>query len=89
MTRAADEVRSHWIVSEDHLAEIPVSAMQRPVTFHGNYTVRDDEVHWHSRTDIKDAPVDAVPMQNVLGPAILRAGHYADMFFMLSVTPAQ
>src|SRR5688572_30461580 len=71
------EVRGHGVVSENYLAEISVSAVQRPVAFHGNDTIRNDEVHWHCGTDIENAPMDALPMQNILGPAILRAGHYA------------
>lgn len=74
------EVRSYGIVSENDLPEMPMRSVQRPVTFHDNNAVRDDEVHWRRRTDIEDASVDALPMQNVLGPAILCARHYRTCF---------
>src|SRR6266849_3739930 len=72
------EVRGHGIVGENDLPEMSVTSVKRPVTLHGNDAVCDDEVHRHRRADIKDAPVDALPMQNILGPAVLCARHYTE-----------
>jgi hypothetical protein len=66
-----------------------MSSVQRPVSLHGNDTVSNDEVHRCRRTDIENASMNALPAQNILGPAIFHARHDADMFFMPSVTPAQ
>ena len=72
------EIRGYGIVGENYLSEMPVSSVQWPVAFHRNNAVRDDEMHWSRRANIENAAVDALPMQNVLGPAILRAGHYTE-----------
>src|SRR5712691_1246110 len=69
------EVRGHGIVGENDLPEMSMTSVKWPVPLHGNDAVRDDEVHRRRRADIKDAPVDALPMQNILGPAILCARH--------------
>jgi hypothetical protein len=75
------EVRGHGIVGENDLPEMSVTPLKRPVPFHGNDAVRYDEVHRRRCADINDAPVDALPMQHVLGLAILRAGHHAEHVF--------
>src|SRR6516165_2325567 len=63
--------------------------MQRSVAFHRNDAVRDDEMRRHRAVDIEDAPVDPLPMENVLRPPIDRARDGAEHVFMLSVTFAQ
>src|ERR1700730_11435949 len=75
------EVRGHGIVGENDLPEMSVTSVKRPVPLHDNDTVRDYEVHRRRRADIKDAPVDALPMQNILGPAILCARHDTEHVF--------
>ena len=65
------EIRGYGIVGENDLPEVPVRSVQRPVTFHRHNAVRDDEMHWNRRTHIENAPVDSLPMQNILRPAVL------------------
>src|SRR6266542_1466578 len=52
--------------------------VQGPVSFHRDDAVRDDEVHRYCRADIEDASVDALPMQDVLRPPVLRARDHAE-----------
>src|SRR6266498_249674 len=68
------EVCSHGIVGQDDLSKMPMSSVQGPVSFHRDDAVRDDEVHRYCGADIEDASVDALPMQDVLRPPVLRAG---------------
>ena len=75
------EVRGDRIVGENDFSEVPMSSVQRPVSLHGNDTVSDDEVHWCRRTDIENAPMDAVPVQNILGPAVFHARYDAEHVF--------
>src|ERR1039457_2753760 len=75
------EIRGYGIVGENDLPEMPVSSVQRPVTFHRHNAVRDDEMHWNRRTNIENAPVDSLPMQNILRPAVLCARHYPEHVF--------
>jgi hypothetical protein len=69
------EVRGDRIVGENDLPEMSVTSVKGSVPLHGNDAVCDDEVHRRRCADVKDAPVDAFPMQNILGPAILCARH--------------
>src|SRR6516165_11100185 len=52
--------------------------MKRSVAFHRNYAVRDHEIRGRCAVDIEDAPVDSLPMEYVLRPAIDRAGNDAN-----------
>src|ERR1035437_2516457 len=72
------KIGGYGIVGENDLPEMSANSVQRPVAFHRNDAVRDDEMHWSRRTNIENAPVDAIPMQNVLGPAVLCARHYTE-----------
>jgi hypothetical protein len=65
------EIRGYGLVGENDLPEMPVSSVQGPVTFHRHNAVRDDEMHWNGRTNIENAPVDSLTMQNILRPAVL------------------
>ncbi len=83
------EIRGYGIVGENDLSEMPVSSVQRPVAFHRHDSVRDDEMHRNCRTNIENAPVDSLPVQDILGQPYFVPGTTPNMFFMLKVTPAQ
>lgn len=72
---AAGRVRGDGIVGKDEAAESLHRAVQRAVAFHGLNPVGDYEVDGHRGGKLDDGVVDALPMQNVLGPAVDGAWH--------------
>src|SRR5437762_14214307 len=50
---------------------MPMRSMQWPISLHRDYAIRDNEVGRRRGADIQNAPMDAFPMENVLGPAVL------------------
>ena len=71
-------VSSHRIVRKNNLSERAGRAIEWPVPFHCHNAVGDNEVDREGRTYIKNAFLNALPMENVLGPAVPRPGHDAE-----------
>ncbi len=85
----ADCIGGHRIIRKHDLSERAGSAVERPVAFHGHDAVRDHEMDRNGCAQIKDALLNAFPMENVLRPSYLAPGTTPNIFFMLRVTPDQ
>src|ERR1035441_971166 len=83
------EIRGDWIVGKNDLPEMPVSSVQRPVAFHRDHPIRDNEVDRRRGADVENAAMDPLPVEKVFGQPYLLPGTMPNMFFMPSVTPAQ
>ena len=86
----AGRIGSHWIVREYDLSEKTRAAVKGAVAFHGHNAVCDNEVDRNRGAYIKDALLNAFPMEKtVLGHPYPAPGTTPNMFFMLRVTPDQ
>src|SRR6516225_3045583 len=45
-------------------------SMKRPVPFHRDNAISDDKVDWYRCTDIEDAAMNPLPMEEILRPSI-------------------
>jgi hypothetical protein len=71
------EIRGDWIVGKNDLPEMPVSSVQRPVAFHRDHPIRDNEVDRRRGADVENAAMDPLPVEKVFRPAILAPRHNA------------
>jgi hypothetical protein len=74
----ASEVRRDWIIGENDFAKMPMSAVKRPIAFHCDHAIRDDEMDRYRSAEIEDAPMDSFPVENILRPTVPGPGHDAE-----------
>jgi hypothetical protein len=70
-------VSSHWIVCKHNLSQRTRAAVKGAVAFHGHNAVCDNEVDRNCGAYIKDALLNAFPMEDVLRPSVSRPRHNA------------
>src|SRR5271166_5546994 len=71
-------IGSNRVIRKYDLSQRTRGAIKRPVSFHRNNAVRDNEVDRNSGAQIEDALLNALPVKNILRPSISRAWHYAE-----------
>src|SRR6202165_4032225 len=77
------------IIGKYNLAQLAGASLKRSVAFHCGNTVSDHEVDRNGRTDVEDAFVNSAPCSRFFGQPYFMPGTIPNMFFKLSVTPAQ
>src|SRR3974377_478931 len=70
-------VRCHRVIGKHNLSHSARRAVERPVSFHGDNSVCNHQMNWNSGAHVKDALLDALPMENVLRPSVPRTRHDA------------
>ncbi|HME31308.1 MAG TPA: hypothetical protein VKG65_01010 [Terriglobales bacterium] len=63
-------VGSYRIIRRDNFAEGPKSAIQRPIAFHCDNSIRNHEVDWNGGAQIENAFLNALSVENILRPAV-------------------
>src|SRR5271165_3847574 len=74
----AGGIGSDRIVREHDLAERTSSAVERSIAFHRYYPVRDHEMDRNGGTQIENALLNALPVENILRPSVSCARYYAE-----------
>src|SRR5208337_5132909 len=69
-------IGSDRVVRKHDLFERTRSAVEGSVSFHCDYSVRDDEVNRDCGADIEDAFVNTFPVKNILRPPVSCARYY-------------
>ncbi len=88
-------VSARWMLWRQYVVIVTEFSLFRrhcvpgPVSFHRNNFLRDNEVDRDSGAQIKDALLNALPVERFFGHPYLAPGTTPNMFFMLSVTPDQ
>jgi hypothetical protein len=67
--------------AKSNFSEGPRSTIQRPIALHRNNSLSNHEVDWDSGTDIKNALLNALPVEDILWPSVSRARHYTKHVF--------
>ena len=71
----AGEIGGDGIISHHDPPKIARRAMQWPVAFHANDSIRDDKVSGDSSVDVEDTPIDAPPVEGILWPSVSDTRH--------------
>src|SRR5271165_5577755 len=71
-------VCGHWVVREHDLSQRARSTVKGTVSFHRHYAVRDNEMNGNRGTEIEDALLNALPVEDILRPSVSRSRHYAE-----------
>src|SRR5690349_5687075 len=71
-------ISSNRIVRQNNLSERTGTAVEWAVPFHCDNAVGDNELDRNGRAYIKNAFLNALPVENILGPAVPRARHSAE-----------
>jgi len=69
------------IIREQNDMQILGAPIKRPIPFHGDDAVCNDEVRAYSGADIENALVDTCPVKDIFGPAIAASGDNAKHVF--------
>lgn len=64
-------VSSYRVVGKHNTPEWSWSPVQRPISFHCHNGVSNDKVNRNRSTDVENALLNPLPVQQVFGPAIL------------------
>jgi hypothetical protein len=67
-----------WVIGENQTPKRPGCSVQWAVAFHGHDRICDHKVNRHSGADVENALLDAVPMEDVLGPTVSASGDYTE-----------
>src|SRR5580658_8305083 len=73
----AGRIGRDGIIGEHDLPKLAGASLQWSIAFHSGYAVCDHEVNRNRCADVENAFVNSVPVQRVLGPAVLHTGHDA------------
>src|SRR5271166_2391506 len=71
-------VGGHRIIGEHDVPQETSGAVERSVSLHGHDTVCDNEVDWNGGAQIKDALLNALPVENILRPSVSCARNNAE-----------
>ena len=66
----ASEIRCHGIISQNDGVQASMASVKRPIAFHGDDSIGDDEVRPNRGADVENASLDALPMENVFWPPV-------------------
>ena len=68
-------IGGHWIIRKHDLSQGTRCAVERPVAFHRQNPISNYEADRNGGAQIKDALLNAFPMENILGPTVSRTRH--------------